>query len=593
MKFRNLHKFQLSSELEGIVFFAQRMDELLFDYSLDSYKPSALNAPFLCGEALTLINEIENQTIDAANLQYVLDELSWSISNDKIAKRLLDVPLEKYLLNDLSQLGRVKLGLEVLSKTLNARRYLNECHQFIKTAVAENKKKDIDFGARTLVTTLINWGLSKSFLHQSLHDFFYRGDDLIIDNIDDIDLFLETIAPIIHHFDVYFLASKEIISVEKSIKSFSIEILSDLPGTVLPYAASHCFLKAQDEVFVKIDNIETYDAYTARQMAERRIDTLKDLFTLFSHKNDLRWRPDTLIVQCCTENPKIVGKPKSSMTKSVDMTPSRASKRLNWMLQNISLSNGETGSFDKFHRIVDLHGICVSNEIPENQLLNIWISIETLVPSHGNKNKITNIIELLDPIFKLTYITRLANKALADLLLWNAGVTSKILRRVPDSSHTKAAVRLLQLLILESNLPLRDELFEKLKDFHLLRFRLFSLANSLKTPEKVTKLLGEHSKKVAWQLRRLYRTRNLLVHSGRTPTFLSTLIENGHDYLDTALNQIMERTCGHYQITTMEQVFELERILLQRFESELAGIKEFDSSSIKSLYFDSEQGKTN
>lgn len=590
MKFRNLHKWTLNESLDGLVFLAQRLDELLFDYTLDSYKPSALNAPFLCVEILAIIKDIENENIEAANLPHLLEELNWSISNDKIAKSLLDVPLDQYILGTDESLSKQKLRMEVLGKTLDPRRYFSACCELLKKAVVEKKKKDIDFCARILITTMINMGISRVFLRKKVYEFFYQADDDRIDSVDDLDSFFNTIEPTHHRFEVYFIVSADLKIVEKSIQAFSIEILENLPEKIASFAATHALLPAANEVYVKIDDIQTFDAYSAREIAERRIDMLKDLLTLFSHKNDLHWKTDTLIVQCCSDEPRIIGSPRSSMEKSNDMHATRASKRLNWMLSEMSLEH-DAGSFEKFHRIVDLHGICVSNEVPENQLLNLWISLETLVPSHGRKNKIVNIIDSLDPILRMTYVQRLMDQALADLLLWDPKITGQILRRVPDANHTKAAVRLLQLLSLESNSDLRNELYGRLKDFHLLRFRLFSLAESLKSPNSIKEVLDNHSKKVAWQLRRIYRTRNLLVHSGRTPSYLPTLIENGHDYLDLALNQIMERTCGEYQVGTMEQAFELEKLLLKRFNEKLNCAKKFDANNVKYLYLDTAQFK--
>jgi hypothetical protein len=78
VKFRSLHKWHLTEPLNGLVFFAQRLDELLFDYTLDSYKPSALNASSLSIEALAVISGIEKGEIEAANLDPVLDELEYA-----------------------------------------------------------------------------------------------------------------------------------------------------------------------------------------------------------------------------------------------------------------------------------------------------------------------------------------------------------------------------------------------------------------------------------------------------------------------------------------------------------------------------------
>lgn len=583
MKFRNLHKWTLSESVTGLLFFAQRMDELLFDYSLDSYKPAALNPPFLCTEALSLIDDIEDHLIDDANLAHVLEELIWAIQNDKVSKKLLDVPLERYVLTHDAPLSQTKLRLEVLSKTLDPQRYLACCRTLLARAITENKKKEIDCYARTLVTCLINIGISKAFLCKKTKDFFFLGDDPNISKAEEVERYFEQTSPTIHNFDVYFLVSSDVRAVEKSIRAFRIEILDGLPAPLTEFATERDFLPSDEESIVHVKDIRSFDAYSARALAERRVDTLKDLFTLFFHRNGLQWRPSTLITQCCADGPAIVGASKSSMEKAFDMNPAHASKRLNWMLENLALRFG--GSFDKFKRIVDLHGICVTNEVPENQLLNIWISIETLVPSHsGKNNKVSNIISAIDPFVRLTYIRRIIDKALADLLFWNPRITRKFLRQVPNTKGTKGAIRLLHLLALPENLPLRNELYAQLKDFHLLRFRLFSLSESLASPEIVKKFLDNHSKKVSWQVRRLYRTRNLLVHAGRTPNYLPTLIENGHDYLDLVLNEVMERSCGDYQVETLEQAFELQKVLLERFETTLAPLHSFDESNVRVLY---------
>jgi hypothetical protein len=96
MKFRNLSRWSEDSKLNGLKFFAQRLDELLFDYTLDSYKPSALNAPYLVKEALALVSDISANLLDYANLSHVLEELVWSVQNDKVAKSLLDADIEYY-----------------------------------------------------------------------------------------------------------------------------------------------------------------------------------------------------------------------------------------------------------------------------------------------------------------------------------------------------------------------------------------------------------------------------------------------------------------------------------------------------------------
>ena len=61
MQLKNIKQWVIKPELEGFLFFAQRIDELLFQYSLDTYKPSCLNSPFLAREAIAVAEDVENE----------------------------------------------------------------------------------------------------------------------------------------------------------------------------------------------------------------------------------------------------------------------------------------------------------------------------------------------------------------------------------------------------------------------------------------------------------------------------------------------------------------------------------------------------
>ena len=139
---------------------------------------------------------------------------------------------------------------------------------------------------------------------------------------------------------------------------------------------------------------------------------------------------------------------------------------------------------------------------------------------------------------------------------------------------------------LKGNDALRNELYGHLKDFHLLRFRVFKLSETLAEPKKISEMLETHERKVMWQIRRMYRTRNLIVHSGTVPSYVSTLIENGHDYLDQVLFYVMRMSCGEYRVKTLDQAFELAKIRYLRFKKQLADVGQFDQSNTHFLIAD-------
>ena len=125
MDFRNIDHWDTAKLSDGFVFCIQRLDELLFDYTIDSYKPRALNAPSLCIELLILIKEVEDENIDKANISYVLEELKSELRKDKVAKSLIDADIEYFTgYNQTSSYDELKLRISVLERSLEPYRYI-------------------------------------------------------------------------------------------------------------------------------------------------------------------------------------------------------------------------------------------------------------------------------------------------------------------------------------------------------------------------------------------------------------------------------------------------------------------------------------
>ncbi|ALS97556.1 hypothetical protein [Lacimicrobium alkaliphilum] len=584
MKFYGLSKWELTQDLDGLVFFAQRMNELLFDFTLDSYKPSALNASFLCAEALSLISDIEEKIIESGSLTHVLDELKWSIQNDKIAKSLLELDLNYYILDpDNSPLDDVRQRLEVLGKSLGPRRYFEACKDHLHKALLSQSKRDIDFLSRTICTSLMNIGYSKAFLYNRVKTFFFHENDgKKITKLDQIEDFFSELDTKIHHFEALFLVDSLIKEVSDSVKAFNIEISDEIPTEYEETAKLKGLLpeEGEDYEYVLIKQVRAFDRHSARSLAERKIDNLSDVFSLFHHEKQISWKREALVSQkCCTELVHLVQPTTGPMQKGFDFKPQKASKALNKLISTLSLRDN---SFQKFNRAADLHGISIGNDVVENQLVNLWTAIETLVPSHVSKSKIKAIVNFLMPFLTIRYIHRILERYTSDLYSWDRKISKRVLNKVPNTSGKSLALKALYLLAIDKNQDLRDELYKSFKDFHLLRFRTFNLCRILSSSEGIRNHLLTHETKVSWQLRRIYRTRNLIVHSGRTPRYTGSLIENGHDYLDQLMEGIMSISCGPFNAESLEQVFNISDMWNIKFKKQL---KELDSINEHSISF--------
>jgi hypothetical protein len=86
-------------------------------------------------------------------------------------------------------------------------------------------------------------------------------------------------------------------------------------------------------------------------------------------------------------------------------------------------------------------------------------------------------------------------------------------------------------ILLDGNYKdIRDELMKMCSENPLALHRLWKLNKDFGTPGALLSSIENHQKRVAWQLHRIYRARNNLVHAGRVPTYLDSLILNAFEY---------------------------------------------------------------
>lgn len=349
MKYKVPQNWAQFPESECLIFFAQRLDELLFDYSLDTYKAPALTTTFLCNEALSLIKDIESGELDAANLPHVLEELAWALTNDITAKSLLSFEANKYILtHEDTPLAEKQIRLELLYKELNPNRYLQHTGLLIIDAIEKNHKKDIDNLARTYVSTLINIGVSKTYLHATTQDFFFNGKSL--SGLEDLLNFFYELFPATHNFEVYFLVSNQIEKAKEPLKKFDVEIIDTFPEDLTELATSQNFVKKSSQLLVKVSDIRAFDIHSGRQTAERKLERIRDLFVFFSHKTKITWESKTLVKQCCLDYPVVALQPRSAIEKCFDTTPNIGASKLSKLLDNLSLD--KDGTNEKFDRII-------------------------------------------------------------------------------------------------------------------------------------------------------------------------------------------------------------------------------------------------
>ena len=124
IKTRTTH-WQVNEDTKALLFFAQRMNEALFNFTPEKYKASALYSATSCLEMLSTITEYENKIWPIKTLETVYSEFRCIYNDDDTAKSLVGEIDSYYLINiDEKNLNQLKSNLELLYYKITPPKYL-------------------------------------------------------------------------------------------------------------------------------------------------------------------------------------------------------------------------------------------------------------------------------------------------------------------------------------------------------------------------------------------------------------------------------------------------------------------------------------
>ena len=347
---------------------------------------------------------------------------------------------------------------------------------------------------------------------------------------------------------------------------------------------SHSFFPNDKSfLFAKTGEIRAKDPYSARQIVENRMKLYAAVLNLFHHKETPSWMEQFVICDVNSKDFELIKKPINPMHRCADLKKNVAAKRLQLFLKSFSL---EKNSFSKFVRSAQLHSMALSSNADENQIINLWIALESLVPTTYKPDKISNIEHIINsivPFLNEKYIQNLLNNLVKDLLRWKSEVVKDIFHRVEGK---KLVDRLAKILALSDYSNNYEELKEACKDFYLLSERVLYFHNLLTSPKNVASALERHKERVEWQIRRIYRTRNIIVHTGGVPWYTRPLIEHTHNYLDIIISRLIELASNPKMVNSVSQGFEFVQLKYKKYISNLNDKEAcFDDGNIDELLF--------
>lgn len=526
----------LEAETEGELFFAQRVVELTYMYTKESYRVSTTTVPFLARECLSVIDDHRKFDLHISGVERVLAELKRRSHQNILVKNLARMPLDFYFNNEVGNISVIEDCIRVYSKEVSPIKYVKEACDALLVS-GSNEKEKINFLAAELICTLVNLGVSQDYIYQMACRIFFT--DSRPENSRRIEVFIETIRAFqveTPEFSALIPIKAGISEINKSIlKLFHAEVVDDVPADFV--APPEFAVEMEGRHLLFLTALKSPDYLSAAKLLKRNIVRLHDLLGLFYHKGSNEVGPCILIARSGQPATSILVRSDQNLMQMISDNPrTLAARKLETMIKTLRLPRGEDS--EKFFRVVDFHGMSLGSPIPENQLINLWTSLETIAPSLKGKSIIGSVCEGTLPIIGLQYTARTFLTLARDIKRWDNKKFKSVMKVVESGD---SIIEKTFLLICDPAYDgLCTSLLADMQDFPLLKYRIFDTNRRFKNGKNAAAEIRLHMTKAEQQLHRIYRARNSIVHSAQTDQLTENLIISAHEYFDQVFSATVE-----------------------------------------------------
>lgn len=542
-------KFSLPSnrnenfEYDGILYFAQRLEEMLFDYSVDLYRMPLLNTHGLLYEYCNIYAKVEFEGVKEYQRNIVFDELLESLKKDIVLKECWGYEnIEKIVKTFGSSSPKEKYNtISYLVATFGNGRYYDCCAKTIIKYINQGKqKKKLEAAIRCFVPELISMGYDPHYVYSELRKNFFQNT--IIDK-NSVYKFLNIFNFKVHNYSVYFSVSSVALKF-KDILQNRLSLNFEDDGNF------KFFKKDSNKIIVYFDNIKALCPNTSAKIAYKRLDLFFSFYKFVGDKRSFSIQKKAMVMENDVKNPAFVDAQRTSYNISKDIDFKTIGTISDRLLTGL-LSNAES-EYSLLSKSIELHNTALSIPDLKSGFLNLWSAVEVLCQDKNATSKLDAVLKIVIPILKKDYLTSIVND-IRDCLQNNISEQdyNSFIEQVSETESEKK--KWFYLMLKPEYCNLRKEIVDKLENYPVLRSR-FLMFEDIKTTKDLKQFIDRYVQRVTWHLYRMYRARNAIIHSGEVPHNLRYLGEHLHSYVDSTLTEFIVKLSGNIPFESVNDV---------------------------------------
>lgn len=394
---------------------------------------------------------------------------------------------------------------------------------------------DIYSLTKALATEFSCSGIAVPFLQNALA---ILSDPTAGEFVNRYDRVIQACLPGKSEFDCLFALEGSGVPDENSFGTPGITFTSKDPEEELSQKQTEFYDQApSDTQFLKV-TVQARDPWSARQAAEQQAANLFACLKFYRRSTTLSIRRVGVLVTAKQDGEThIVG------TEELRLSPAQSggfpSRQITRILDLHRFL--PQGKVDPLTSALQYHRIALSATTDEARLVNLWIALECIIRQASGDTIIGRATTFVPPSVSLTKPLNLVRSFAVDIrYYWRVQDASALWPHLPNSSATRCrAEDLLRLLLPSADAGGLAALREFLEPHPLLSHRLSVLRELFANPARLGDEIEAHKQNIAWELRRIYRERNDVMHSGLSSELTSHLLQHLHTYFILAVHNLV------------------------------------------------------
>lgn len=431
-------------------------------------------------------------------------------------------------LNTLIRSTKVLLG-----RTTNYTKFLVEDIVALINRSPEDYKKELYDLSMALAIEFTSRGYSTPFLRDSFQLFLQDKTKRFPNRVKLLT------KKLLSEKETYFCSF--IIAIPSELKELpdlsntGIEFSSDLPTYDISNEQLHNFYKQHqvEKTVIATIKIDALDPYAAERKAYEKLENIFSIIKLYVFDRNATLRGSLRLVK--SKDSHFCFGPDTS--RQSYLRPSRTPElKTKDLLKLVDLL--KEYDRDRLLSALQYHKLALSASTDEGQLVNLWIALESLIRSDGG-SIISAICKYIPCNLTIGYSYKIIKALSMDInLYWKKRDITK--HGILSTKSYITPSDLLRTLLEKDGSPKTKALYDLVSNSPLLIYRVYLFKdNYFKDKKSLYTLLEKHKENVEWQLRRIYRARNYVIHRGVCKPGTSQLIQHLHTYLVATIHNII------------------------------------------------------